>query len=75
MRLSCWQSEGVIAMTYEDFCDRVRNFTDGIGQKAKFVHDEGRHWAKCGDVTIIGNSESQQVLVRWGSGHAAVATI
>ena len=65
-------------MSYEVFCKRVNDVVkrNKIGGSVRFSRDEGKHIAECTDgVTIIGNSVSSRVLVKWGSGHTALATI
>lgn len=63
-------------MSYEVFCKRVSDVAKRTGAKARFYREDGKHIAKCTDgVTIIGNSECPNVLVKWGSGHTALACI
>lgn len=66
------------AMSYRDFQIRVtaRLARSNTGITARFFNRDGKHIAKCSDgSTIIGNSTSYRVLVMWGSGHRAFATI
>lgn len=63
-------------MSYEVFCRRVSAIVKRTGAKARFFSEDGKHIARCTDgVTIIGNSECPSVLVKWGSGHTALAAI
>lgn len=63
-------------MSYEVFCKQVSDIVRRTGANAKFFKEDGKHVAHCTDgVTIIGNSECPNVLVKWGSGHMAIATI
>lgn len=63
-------------MSYEVFCNRVGDVVKRTGSSARFFHEDGKHIARCANgVTIIGNSESPRVFVKWGSGHAAYANI
>lgn len=63
-------------MSYEVFCRRVSAIVKRTGAKARFSREDGKHIARCTDgVTIIGNSECRNVLVKWGSGHTAFAAI
>lgn len=66
-------------MSYEVFQKRInallRRVKDG-GITVQFSHSDGRHFARFSDgTTIIGNSVTPKVMVKWGSGHAAHATI
>lgn len=66
----------VFIMSYDVFCERVADIVKHTGSKVRFSREDGKHIAKCSDgVTIIGNTESHRVFVRWGSGHSALATI
>lgn len=71
-------------MAFEVFQDRVtalvRKANIGVPQekhiKVRFHHDEetGKHYANCSNgTTIIGNSVSPRMAVKWGSGHMAYA--
>lgn len=63
-------------MSYNAFCKRVSDIVKRTGAKVKFSREDGKHVARCSDgVTIVGNSECPKVLVRWGSGHTAIACI
>ena len=62
-------------MSYRDFCLRVLALVHKAGSEAVFANEDGRYIARCSDVTILGNSVSRSVLVKWGSGHAAIAHI
>lgn len=63
-------------MSYDVFCKRVADIVKCTGSKVRFSREDGKHIAKCSDgVTIIGNTKSPRVFVRWGSGHAALTTI
>ena len=66
-------------MTYEDFQAYVNAIIDKLKDdkpEVSFSHSDGRHYARFSDgTTIIGNSVAKRVMVRWGAGHAAHATI
>lgn len=63
-------------MSYEAFCTKINNIAKLSGSIASFSKEDGRHIARCSDgVTIVGNSECTNVLVKWGSGHTAHAVI
>lgn len=67
-------------MSYDVFKQRVNALIRKAGGRISvhFYHDneKGRHYANCSDgTTIIGNTSNLNVSVRWGSGHAGVATI
>lgn len=67
-------------MSYKDFCKRVSALVHKAGSEAIFKNEDGRYIACChtvgkGCVIILGNSVSRSVLVKWGSGHAAIAHI
>ena len=68
-------------MSYEVFQQRVNQLVNGMkGVKptVKFRHDaeRGKHYANFSDgTTIIGNTVAKRVMVQWGSGHRATATI
>ena len=68
-------------MSYEVFQQRVNRLVNGIkGAKptVNFRHDAecGKHYANFSDgTTIIGNTVAKNVMVKWGSGHSATATI
>lgn len=58
-------------MSYKLFCDKVRELVkkSGISNPVRFfIHDDGRFFAKCDGVTIVGNSKSKSVRVSWGYG-------
>lgn len=68
-------------MSYEVFQKRVNalvNRMKGSKPTVHFRHDaeRGKHYANFSDgTTIIGNTVAKNVLVQWGSGHRATATI
>ena len=68
-------------MSYEVFQKRVNNLVNrmkGSKPTVKFRHDAdtGKHYANFSDgTTIIGNTVAKNVMVQWGSGHRATATI
>ena len=62
-------------MSYKDFCKKVSALVHKVGSEAVFENEDGRYIARCSDVIIFGNSVSRSVLVKWGSGHAAIAHI
>lgn len=65
-------------MSYEVFQQKVNALVKrvGGGLKVRFSHDEGKHYARCSDGTvIIGNSLATKVMVRWGSGHTSHVAI
>lgn len=68
-------------MSYEVFQQRVNKLVDrmkGSKPTVRFRHDaeRGKHYANFSDgTTIIGNTVAKNVMVQWGSGHRATATI
>lgn len=68
-------------MSYEVFQQRVNTILSrmkGAKPKVSFRHDaeSGRHYANFHDgTTITGNTVAKNVMVRWGSGHAATVNI
>lgn len=64
-------------MSYEVFCKKVYELLRALNMKARFIKtDDGRYIAKVSDgSTIIGNSVSLKVTLRWASGHQAMAEI
>jgi len=71
-------------MAYEVFKERVialvRKSNEGVPAeectKVQFRKANGRFYANCSDgTTIVGNSESVRIAVRFGSGHQAMATL
>lgn len=67
-------------MSYEAFKAKVKALINRAGGRISvgFYNDRqrGRYFANCSDgVTIIGNSSSLKVSVRWGSGHAGIAEL
>lgn len=68
-------------MSYEVFQQRVNTILSrmkGAKPKVSFRHDaeSGRHYANFPDgTTITGNTIAKNVMVRWGSGHAATVNI
>lgn len=65
-------------MSYGVFKSKVKALIKESGAKvsAVFRKEYGLYHAKCSDgTTIISNGLSNRVLVKWGSGHQAIATI
>lgn len=67
-------------MAYGVFREKVNALITRVGGiSVRFYHDEdeGRYFAYCSEgVTIVGNSISKRVLVKWGMNqHRAIATI
>lgn len=68
-------------MSYESFQNRVNAIISrmkGPRPAVSFRHDSehGKHYANFSDgTTIIGNTVAKNVMVQWGSGHRAAATI
>ncbi len=63
-------------MSYDVFQERVKGLVSQVGSAVTFTHEDGQHIARCSDgTTIIGNTICSKVLVKWGSGHFAYATI
>lgn len=68
-------------MSYEAFQKRVNaliNRIKGPKPMVSFHHDPelGKHYANFSDgTTIAGNTVAKNVMVHWGSGHRAIATI
>lgn len=68
-------------MSYEAFQNRVNALIsrmNGSKPTVNFRHDaeRGKHYANFSDgTTIIGNTVAKNVMVQWGSGHRATATI
>lgn len=68
-------------MSYETFQKRVNALVDrmkGSRPSVEFRHDPecGKHYANFPDgTTIIGNTVAKNIMVQWGSGHRANATI
>lgn len=68
-------------MPYEVFQKRINalvNNMKGAKPTVSFHHDSehGKHYANFSDgTTIIGNTVAKNVMVQWGSGHRAPATI
>lgn len=68
-------------MSYEVFQKRVNALVarmKGSKPTVRFCHDSerGKHYANFSDgTTIIGNTVAKNVMVQWGSGHRATATI
>ena len=67
-------------MSYEVFKRRVNALVRKAGGRiaVHFYYDraKGRYFANCSDgTTIIGNPMSVRVSVRWGNGHASMATL
>lgn len=61
-------------MTYELFMKGITRLVDGTDSKVDFRNEDGKFIAKCSDgITIMGNSTSSKITVRWGSGHQAQA--
>lgn len=61
-------------MSYEDFQKRVRAILNGMTGSAptvNFNRDNGRYYANFSDgTTIVGNSISKRVAVKWGKREA-----
>lgn len=66
-------------MSFEAFQNGVNRIVarmEGPKPTPKFRHDNGKHYANFPDgTTIIGNTVAKSVMIRWGSGHCAHATI
>lgn len=65
-------------MSYPVFIERVKRLVqkNGISCRVDFSQEDGKYHARFSDgVHIMGNSMSSRVLVKWGSGHTAMATI
>ena len=66
-------------MGYEAFKAMVNALIKrkGLNIKPRFYNDtdEGKYYAQCDDVKIIGTPMSKKVTIKWGSGHTAMATI
>lgn len=64
-------------MSYDDFVRAViLKIGIGNGIEIQFLNEDGKYIAKVAEgVTIIGNSISAVVLVKWGSGHCARANL
>lgn len=63
-------------MSYARFCKKVKALvSDAGGFPVIFRHEDGKHIAWSDDITIIGNTVSPRVTIRWGSGHIATASI
>lgn len=68
-------------MGYDEFKRKVNALVGrATGNKVnvRFSTDKekGKHYANCSDgTTIIANASCKRVMVRWGSGHQAIATI
>lgn len=78
--MSNFKESEVLRMSYEVFKTKVRAIVRKAGGRISvgFHNDreKGRYFANCSDgTTIIGNSSSLKVSVRWGNGHAGVAEI
>ena len=58
-------------MSFETFESRIKNrFGNAI-----FMRENGKHIAKLEGITITGNTFSNRVTVKWGSGHVAMADL
>lgn len=65
-------------MSFESFCERVTIVygLSGDGSHVVFRHEDGKHIARFSNgVKIVGNALSRSVMVFWGSGHKARATL
>ena len=65
-------------MAYKTFQEKVNALIKRAGGKisVRFSNEDGKYFAHCsGGVTIISNSACPSVMVKWGSGHKAIATI
>lgn len=61
-------------MSYSDFTSRI--YEKFGGDVCEVFHEDGKHTAiLAGDIRITGNTYSPSVMVSWGSGHTAKATI
>ncbi len=66
----------VFIVPYDVFCKRITDIAKQAGERVRFFKEDGKHIARCsGGITIIGNSDCPNVLVKWGSGHTASAVI
>lgn len=67
----------VFCMSFEIFKARVSKIASAGGVPVHVEHDAdtGRHTARCGDVTIMGNTTSKVAEVRWGANHVAHSTL
>jgi hypothetical protein len=65
-------------MSFESFCERVITVFGVSGEPCdvSFRREDGKHIARFSNgVKIVGNALSRSVMVFWGSGHAARATL
>ena len=65
-------------MQFDDFCSKVKRMVKRADCKVdvKFCHEDGKHIARFSDgMSIIGNTLSKRVFVKWGSGHTAMAVL
>ena len=65
-------------MSFESFCEKVTAVfgTSGDMGNVRFRREDGKHIARFSNgVRVVGNSISLSVMVFWGSGHAARATL
>ena len=54
-------------MSYEEFQTKVTEIVSKVNEKAKFKTKDGKYIAYCGDITITGNPETNDMMVSWGS--------
>lgn len=64
-------------MSKESFQSKVNKLVRSTGAPVFFDFDEesGRHFAFLGDVRITGNTVSNKLTVRWGSGHQGIVEL
>lgn len=65
-------------MSFESFCERVVTVFGISGDRGSvsFRREDGKHVARFSNgVRIVGNTVSRSVMVFWGSGHKARATL
>lgn len=69
--LNTYTHERGIFMSYKTFCNKTKELVkkSGILSPVRFfIHDDGRYFAKCDGVTIIGNSICESCWASWGYG-------
>lgn len=65
-------------MSFESFCEKVVTVFGASGDQGnvQFRREDGKHIARFSNgVKIVGNALSRSVMVFWGSGHKARATL
>ena len=63
-------------MSFDDFQSKVNNLVRPLGMSVIFRVDNGRYYANISDGTVItANSVALSVMIRWGSGHTAIAQL